>query len=297
MSVNGSIVNTVSGLNKYMSLDFLQEKGMYVLFKALSILFIVIIMLLAIRIGNIIITKFVEKQDKLKYSLHIRKAKTLGAVLKSILKYFVYFFGVVAIFTQLELFGTISLTFAGIGGVALGFGAQSVVKDVIAGFFILFEDHFTVGDYIEIEGKSGVVESLELRITRLIGLNGDVHIIPNGTITAVTNHSRGALAMTIALDIPYAEDMDKTLEIINKVCDKFKEENSDVIEGPSVWGITDLKENFYTIKLGGKAKPMTQWANENKLRMEIKRALDDAGIRLAYSKTEFVKGEQNGQEL
>ena len=84
MSVNGSIVNTVSGLNKYMSLEFLQEKGMYVLFKALSILFIVIIMLLAIRIGNIIITKFVEKQDKLKYSLHIRKAKTLGAVLKSI---------------------------------------------------------------------------------------------------------------------------------------------------------------------------------------------------------------------
>ena len=277
------------------TLYFIEEKLKFVAYKILMILGIIIIMYLAIKIGSAIITKFVEKQKNLKYSLHIRKAKTLGEVLKSILRYFVYFFGIVLILTQ--CFGTISLTFAGIGGVAIGFGAQNVIKDVINGFFILFEDHFTVGDFIEIEKKSGIVESLDLRVTKIKDLNGDLHIIPNGLITTVTNHSRGALRMMVAVDLPYSEDMDKTMEIINEVCAKFKEDSEDVIEGPTVWGITDLKENFYTIKIGGKAKPMTQWGNENNLRMEIKRALDKAGIRLAYSKTEIVREVRNGQDI
>lgn len=287
MSLKISFYNSIGYLFNEKHVDFLKENAKYVSYKAFVIFSITIVMFLAIKIGSAIISKFVEKQKNLKYSLDIRKAKTLGEVLKSILRYSVYFFGIVAILT--ECFGTISLTFAGIGGVAIGFGAQNLIKDVINGFFILFEDHFTVGDYIEIEGKSGVVESLELRVTKIKDLNGDMHIIPNGLITKVTNHSRGALRMVVALDVPYSEDMDKTIEIIDEVCIKFKEESQDVIEGPTVWGITELKENFYTIKVGGKAKPMTQWANENKLRMEIKRSLDKAGIRLAYSKTEIVK--------
>ncbi|MBC8060974.1 MAG: mechanosensitive ion channel family protein [Clostridiaceae bacterium] len=278
-----------------MSVDFLEEKARFILYKALVVLSIVIIMFLTIKIGCLIISKFVEKQNNLRYSLNIGKAKTLGAVLGSILRYFVYFFGIVAIFT--ECFGTISLTFAGIGGVAVGFGAQNLIKDIINGFFILFEDHFTVGDYIEIQGKSGVVESVELRVTKIKGLNGDLHIIPNGLITTVTNHSRGAIGMLVAVDLPHSEDMDKAIDIINEVCKKLADGCWDVIEGPTVLGISDLKENFYTIKVAGKVKPMTQWENENKLRLEIKRALDKAGIRLAYSKTEFVKDVQNGQEL
>jgi moderate conductance mechanosensitive channel len=296
MRFETSVINSMLYLfnlnNNFMSVYFLEENGKFILYKILVIFIIAIMMFLTIKIGSAIISKFVEKQKNLKYSLDIRKAKTLGEVLKSILRYSVYFFGIVAILT--ECFGTISLTFAGIGGVAIGFGAQNLIKDVINGFFILFEDHFTVGDYIEVEGKSGVVERLELRVTKIKDLNGDLHIIPNGLITKVTNHSRGALRMAVVFDVPYSEDMDKTIGIIDAVCIKFKDENQDVIEGPTVWGITELKENFYTIKVGGKAKPMTQWANENKLRMEIKRALDKAGIRLAYSKTEIVKDVQNG---
>lgn len=281
--------------NNFISVNFLEENARLMLYKLLVILGIIIMMYLSIKIGSSVINKFVEKQNSLKFSLDIRKARTLGEVLKSILRYFVYPFGIVLIFTQ--CFGIISLTFAGIGGVAVGFGAQNLIKDIINGFFILFEDQFTVGDYIEIEGKSGIVESLELRVTKIRDFNGDMHIIPNGLITKVTNHSRGDMRMLVAIDVPHCEDMDKIIDILNEVCKRFKEESKDMTDGPTVWGITDLKENFYTIKIGGKAKSMTQWKNENKLRMDIKKSLDKAGIRLAYSKIEIVKDVRNGQEL
>ena len=260
---------------------------MFVVYKLLFTGVTLIIMFLTVKIGSAIISKFVEKQKRLKYSLDIKKAKTLGAVLKSLLRYSVYFLGVMSILT--EFFGTISLTFASIGGVAIGFGSQSLVKDIINGFFILFEDHFAVGDYIEIEGKSGIVESVELRVTKLRDLNGDLHTLPNGLINKVTNHSRGDMRMQVAIDLPYNEDMDRVIEIINEVCLSFKDKHKNVVEGPTVAGITDLKENFYTIKIAGKAKPMTQWDNENNLRMEIKRAFDKAEIKLAYSKIQIVK--------
>jgi len=266
-----------------------------ILYKGLDTAIILIAMFLAIKIGSAIITKFVEKQKKMRYSLDIKKAKTLGAVLKSILRYCVYFSGIMIIFK--EYFGTIGLTFAGIGGVAIGFGSQSLVKDIINGFFILFEDHFAVGDYIDVENKSGIVESLELRVTKIRDFNGDLHIIPNGLVTKVTNHSRGLSRFVVSFDIGYDENMDKVIEVMNRVCIDFREENETVVEGPSVSGVTDFKENFYTMKVSGKAKPMSQWDNENKLRMEIKRALDKEEIRIACTKIKIVKEDKDGEKL
>ena len=266
----------------------LLESGMSDILRTLIIL---LIMYLTIKIGSNIITKFVERQKKLRYSIDIKKANTLGAVLKSILRYSVYFFGIITILTQ--FMGKISLTFAGIGTVAIGFGAQSLIKDIINGFFILFEDQFAVGDYIEVEGKGGVVESLELRVSKIRDLNGDLHIIPNGLITKVTNHSRGSLALSVAIDFPYDQDMDRVIEIIENVCEKFKIDNLTIVEGPEVVGITAFKQDFYTIKISGKAKPMTHWGNENKLRMELKRALDKEKIKMAYSQIQIKKEDEN----
>lgn len=262
--------------------------------KLITTIIIMICMYLMIKIGSAIINKFVEKQKKMKYSLDIKRAKTLGAVLKSVLRYGVYFFGVVSILTQ--YLGTTSLTFAGIGGVAIGFGAQNLVKDIINGFFILFEDHYAVGDYIEIEGKSGIVESVELRVTKLRGLNGDLHIVENGLISKVTNHSRGAVSMVVTIDINYSENVDKAIEIVEDVCSNY--ENEYIVDKPSINGISEFKENYYTLKIQGKTKPMHHWENENKLRLEIKNAFDRENIKIAHSKIEIVVKEvENGKEL
>ncbi len=253
----------------------------------IKVIIILISMYLVVKIGNGIINRYISKQKNFKFSLDDRKAKTIGAVLKSILKYSVYLFGVFAIIET--LFSKVGLTFAGIGGVALGFGAQSLIKDIINGFFILFEDQFTVGDYINIDDKGGIVESIELRITKIRDFNGDLHIIPNGLITKITNHSRGNIRIVVDIDIAHDEDIDKAIGIMSDLCNKFKEENECVTEGPKVLGISALKDSGITIRVAGKSKPMTQWDTEMKLRKEIRDALNKSNIKIPYQKITVIK--------
>ncbi len=256
-------------------------------FKVVKILLIIILMIAVIKIGNSIINRMVERQKNFKFSLDEKKSQTLGLVLQSILRYTVYFVGVFGILEA--MFGTIGLTLAGMGGVAVGFGAQSLIKDIINGFFILFEDQYSVGDYITVENMGGIVESIELRITKLRDFNGDLHTIPNGLITKVTNHSRGNIRVTVDVDISYSADLDKALSVISDLCLKFNKENEDMAEGPEVLGISALKESGITIRIAGKAKPMTQWSMEMKLRKEVRDRLKYEGIEMPYPAVKLIK--------
>jgi moderate conductance mechanosensitive channel len=267
------------------------EQLTYAAIKVVKIISMVILIYLSIRIGSAIIHKFMERQRKSnsKFTLNEKRSMTLEAILKSILRYTVYFFGIVGILT--EVFGTISLTFAGIGGVAIGFGAQSLVKDIINGFFILFEDQYAVGDYINIDDKGGIVESIELRVTKIRDFNGDLHIIPNGLISKVTNHSRGDIRVLVEFDVPYDTEIDRVIRIVSEVCEKFKLKNNNMVEGPKVLGVSALKDSSITIKVMGKSKSMTQWDSEMELRREIKMALDREKIEAPYPKRKIVKGD------
>lgn len=262
-----------------------------VLGEAIRIIAILVLMYLSIKIGSTLIHKFMYKQRKSnsKFTLNEKRSRTLEAILKSLLRYAVYFFGIVSLLTR--IFGPISLTFAGIGGVAIGFGAQSLVKDIINGFFILFEDQYAVGDYINIDDKSGIVESIELRVTKLRDFNGDLHIIPNGLISKITNHSRGNIRVQVEVDVPYDVNIEKVTNIVSEVCEIFKAKNENMVEGPKVLGISALKESSFTIKVMGRAKPMTQWDCEMELRKDIKLALDREKIEGPYPKRMIVRGE------
>ncbi|WP_139264301.1 mechanosensitive ion channel family protein [Clostridium magnum] len=256
----------------------------------IKVILILIAMYLVVKIGNGIINRYISKQKGFRFSLDDKKAKTVGAVLKSVLRYSVYFFGVFSLVEIVFPTTKIGLTFAGIGGVAVGFASQSFIKDVINGFFILFEDQFTVGDYIHIDDKGGIVESIELRVTKLRDFNGDLHTIPNGLITKVTNHSRGNIKITVDVDIAYDEDVDKAIEVISNLCKRFNEENKEVVaEGTSVLGVHAFKEGGITIRVAGKTKPMTQWDTEMKLRKEIRETLKSANISIPYPKVRLVK--------
>lgn len=258
--------------------------------KIIRIVLIIIAMYLIIRIGTKLINKFIKRQSNMKISIDEKKARTLGALMKSILRYSVYFFGIASILTQ--VFGTISLTFAGIGGVAIGFAAQNFVKDVINGFFILFEDQFSVGDYINIGDKGGVVESIGLRLTKLRDFNGDIHIIPNGMISQITNHSRGDMRVLVDVDVDYEEDIDRVTAILDKVCEDFKS-NENIVDGPKVIGVVALKDLGFTVRVWAKAKTMTQWECENDLRKEIKKALTDNGIKIPFPRRMIINHENN----
>ncbi|MBV4420021.1 mechanosensitive ion channel family protein [Clostridium tyrobutyricum] len=268
-----------------------EEKIYSIISGFIKIILILIIMYISIKIGNMIINRYIKKQKYFKFSLDDRKVKTVGAILKSVLKYCVYFFGVFGIISIImPKVGATGLTFAGIGGVAVGFGAQSIIKDVINGFFILFEDQFSVGEYVDIGDKSGIVESLELRITKIRDLNGDLHIIPNGIITETTNHSRGSSKILVDIDISYEEDSDNVISKMSDLCKKFGTDNEEITDGPSVLGITKIKDGVVTIRIIGRTKPMQQWKIEVKLRDEIIKALKKDNIKLPYKEVKITRG-------
>jgi small conductance mechanosensitive channel len=176
-----------------------------------------------------------------------------------------------------------------IAGVAIGFGAQNLVKDIITGFFILFEDQFAVGDYITIEGMSGIVEVLGLRITKIRDFSGDLHIIPNGSITKVTNKSRGNMRALVEFQIAYEEDIDNAIKVINRVNKEMKKDFKQIVEGPEVMGVTALGDFGVTIRVFAKTLPMEQWGVEVELRKKIKNALDMEGIEIPYPKRVLVE--------
>lgn len=269
----------------WMSKVIKMENVQYIIFVFIKIVIVLFFMFIMIKIGNKVIDKFVARQRKTKFSLNDKKSKTIGAVLKSILKYSVYFLGMFSIAEM--TFGIKGITLAGIGGVALGFGAQNLVKDVINGFFILFEDQYVVGDLISINNKQGTVESIELRVTRIRDSNGDLYIIPNGSIGEVTNHSTGFSRALVDVNISNDENIDKVSKLLEKVCNEYN--NKNMIEGPSIAGITNLNETSVTIRIVGKAKPLTHWDVEMDLRKLINNTLDEEGIKRPYSKIKILK--------
>lgn len=257
--------------------------------KGIRIVVIIILMYITIKIGNRLINKFVKRQieSNARFSMDNQKAKTIGEVLKSVLKYMTYFIGAALILS--DAFNGISVAMASVGGFALGFGAQSLVKDIINGFFILFEDQYGVGDHVTIGTFSGIVETIGIRTTVIRDFSGDVHLIPNGTINQVTNHSRGNIRFIVDVDISYEEDIDNAINAIKECCDKFQKEHEDFINEPiEVSGVSALAASSVTIRTVGRTKPLTQWKMENELRKAIKITLDENGIEIPYPKTQLI---------
>lgn len=258
--------------------------------QSINVVIIIFLMFITIKFGNSIIKKFVQRQidSKLSFTMDQQKAMTIGEVLKSLLKYVVYFIGIGVMLSSLITNIPTGLVTA--GGFAIGIGAQSLVKDLINGFFILFEDQFGVGDHVTIGRFTGIVETIGIRNTSIRDFTGDLHLLSNGTILEVTNHSRGNISFIVDVEIAYEENVEDALKVIERACRKFEESNEeDVMEPTEVLGVTVLGASGVTIRVLGKSKPLRQWAMERELRKEIKIALDNDGIEIPYPKTQIIK--------
>jgi small conductance mechanosensitive channel len=212
-----------------------------------------------------------------------RRAKTLSTLISSIARYTVYFFAAVMALQHLGFNTTSILTAAGIGGLAIGFGAQNLVRDVITGFFILFEDQYGVGDYITASGVSGVVEEMGIRITKVRDFGGELHIIPNGQIQQVTNHMGPSMRVLFDVSVSYDTDLDRAVSALEELFAVFAKENAGVlVEGPSVLGVQELGESGITIRVVARTKPMEQWNVERQLKRQIKERFDQLGIEIPF---------------
>lgn len=258
--------------------------------KGIGIVFVFLIMYFGIKIGNKIIDKFVQRQihSKINFSMNEQKALTIGAMLKSALKYGVYIIG--GILIVMKFVGKVDAAVLGAVGFAVSIGAQSLVKDLINGFFILFEDQFGVGDHVTIGVYTGIVESIGIRTTSIRDFTGDLHVLTNGSILTVTNHSRGSIRFLVDVEIAYEENTEDAISLINRVCNKFKEQYAEDLDGEmEVLGVNSLNASGVTIRIIGRSKPLMQWKMERELRLKIKNALDEEGIEIPYPKTKLVK--------
>lgn len=260
----------------------------YYLGIAIKIIFIFIISRLAIAVLNRVIVKVFKFYPRFK--MDERKSNTLSGILKSVIKYLVYLIMGISILDALNIPTQPILATAGLGGIAIGFGAQSLVRDVFTGFFILFEDQYSVGDYVTITGITGTVEDLGLRITRLRAFNGDLHIIPNGEIKTVTNVSRGNSMAIVDVGIAYESDHEKAVAILSRLTSDYYEKNKDkVTEKPEVLGIIKLGESDVVIRTVAATAPMLHWKVERELRMLILEVFKKEAIEIPYPKRVLIE--------
>lgn len=252
--------------------------------KILLILLTLVLAKVAMSLGYLIVERaFRLKTLPGRHPFDERRANTLKTILKSVLSYAIYFIAAITIMDELNVPVAAVLSAAGILGLAVGFGAQSLVKDVITGFFIIFEDQFSVGEYIETEGVGGVVEDVGLRVTRLRDWGGQLHIIPNGKISMVTNHNRGNMRALVEVSVSYEENIDRVLDILRQVTVRMAEDYKGILrEGPQVLGIWKMADSEVGIRIVARTKPMEQWGIEMELRKRIKEAFDREGIKVPY---------------
>jgi len=176
---------------------------------------------------------------------------------------------------------------AGVAGIALGFGAQTIVRDTLSGFFILLENQFGVGDVVELQTTAnpvgGKVEGLSLRVTTLRAFDGTLHLVPNGNIQLVSNKSRGWARAIVDVRVGYGEDVDRVRGVLDELFEEVRLDPSlsDWIrEGPSVLGIETLSEYAQVVRVVADTRPSKRWDTERALRERIARRLDAEGIRV-----------------
>lgn len=203
---------------------------------------------------------------------------------------------VVAVFTILSEVGVnVSAALAGLGiaSLAIGFGAQSLVKDLIAGFFILIEDQYRVGDVVRIADIAGLVEEINLRRTVLRDLDGIVHHVPNGEIKVASNFTKKYSRVNMNISVAYGEDLDHVIEVINRVGKEMAEDpqwSPLILTAPQVLRVDALGESGIEIKILGDTQPIRQWDVMGELRRRLKKAFDEEGIEIPWPHTKVYFG-------
>lgn len=265
------------------------EGDLNVFGKILSILLIFIIARIIVGVFNRIINRTMDSRG-----LHFKndaRSTTIGGIIKKIVKYLLFF---IAIIISLELIGISTgsiLATAGIGGLAISFGAQSLVKDIITGFFIIMEEQFNVGDHVKILDYEGYVEEVGIRVTKIRGFSGDLYIIPNGSIQDIANMNRGIMRSWVDVTVSYDENLDQVLQVLNRACAQVKETNENIIEGPTVLGVTELGDYSIRISIIAKTVSGFQWSVEREIRKKAKEGLEEAKIKIPYPKQVLFRGE------
>lgn len=214
--------------------------------------------------------------------IHERRARTLIPLVQSVAGYLVFFVALVMALRTLGVDYTAILAGAGIVGLAVGFGAQTLVRDFISGFFLLFEDLISVGDWITVGDISGTVEQIGLRVTQVRAYDGALHMIPNGELTRFGNQNRGFSRALVAIDIVRGEHLAAAVAAAKAAADRWYTDNRELaLEEPLVQSIVGISEQGLRIRLACRVRPMRHWEAEYGLRLLLVQELEARGVDFA----------------
>jgi len=222
-----------------------------------------------------------------------QRINTLSSILVKIAGLLVLIIAVITILPEFGINITTLIAAIGVGGLAIAFAAQSLIRDFIAGFFILLEDHYGIGDVVSIAGVAGVVEDIALRRTVLRDLDGNVHSVPNGKVELSTNMTKKYSRVNLNVSVGYGENLKHVIDIANKVCQEMVEDpqwKDDFITPPSVLRVDNLGDSGIDIKIVGDTKPAKQWAIMGELRLRLKDTFDKEGIEIPWPHTKVYFG-------
>lgn len=260
--------------------DWLTETGSTIV----SIVVIIVVALIVLRLLRTFVQKIVQRvlsdTDQTPRELR-QKAQTLAAVVESAGRLIVFLVAGMMILSNIGLDIGPLIASAGVAGLAIGLGAQSLIRDTINGFFILFENQYAVGDSVRVGEFSGTVEEVSLRRTVLRSVNGAVIIIPNGEVRAVQNQSKGWSRAVIDIDTTAVADERRVLAILHELLDDIRDDpeiGAAIIEAPDILGINAITPTGVTFRVLIKTEPLGQWKVERELRLRILRAFRDNGI-------------------
>ena len=234
--------------------------------------------------------EMIELKKELPISNILSYIKVDVVIFVNTIKYLIYFFCVVHV---LDLFGVKTdkiLATAGIGGVAIGFGAQFIIRDVISGLAIILENQFKVADHVIINGIEGNVQELGLRVTKIRGFDGAIHLISNGQINTVTNLSKENQRIEVKMEVPIKYSLDQYAEIVNEISNELVDKYSDIVKKPELIGVTKMDKNSMTITIWGSCKPESQYLYQREI---IRKFIEKAKSKSMDLNCYFVAGDEN----
>jgi small conductance mechanosensitive channel len=273
--------------------------GKWLLSSGLQILLVLVLMFLTLKLANYSATRIsrvIQKQSDDEYK---KRAETLSSILKIALKMAIFAVAALIILGELGVQIGPILAAAGILGLAVGFGAQNLVQDVISGFFLLLEDQVRVGDVVTVAGKGGLVEKVTLRMIILRDLAGNVHYIRNGKIDIVTNMTKEYSRYVFDIGVAYRENVDQVIQVIKEVDEDMRSSpdfKDNILEPIEILGLDRFDESAVVIKARTKTRPIMQWTVGREFNKRLKQRFDQEGIEIPFPhRTIYFGQDKQGQ--
>lgn len=255
----------------------------------LKVLVIVMLSAIVVRVGKALIRKTFAVRFKGPLKYNERRHQTMSKLLENVLAYVVYFIAIIAVLSAFSINVTGLLAGAGVLGLAIGFGAQNLVRDIITGFFIIMEDQFSVGDYVRIGQAEGTVEEIGLRTTKVKGFTGELFIFPNGNVTDVVNFSIHNSIAVVDINISYESDMAKVEQLIQEFLVDIEDKYEQIIKPPELLGVQNLTTTEVVMRIIAETLPMQHFAVSRGLRRDLKEFLDKQGVEIPYPRMVMVQ--------